>query len=116
MIIADENCRVRRGEVKEIAIRPIKLEENTVVYPLYIMRNAFGSVVDVIEKRRSRVEEKKEINKAIFLPVFDGEIKRGQLLGVVNVYSVEVQPYEVIWRWLEEWQSEFSKIFAEVVG
>jgi len=115
-IVAAENCRVKKGEVEEIAIEPIKLEENTIVYPLYIMRNAFGSVVDVIEKRPSRVEERKEIDKAIFLPVFDGEIKKGQLLGVMNVYSVEVQPYEVIWRWLEEWQAEYRKIFAEVIG
>lgn len=83
-IVAAENRKVRRDEVEEIAIEPISLEENTIVYPLYGMRNAFGTVVDVVEKRRSRVEEKKEITKAVFLPVFDGEVRRGQLLGVVQ--------------------------------
>ncbi|MDI3497706.1 DUF22 domain-containing protein [Archaeoglobus sp.] len=115
-IVAAENRKVRKGEVEEIAIEPISLEENTIVYPLYVMRNAFGSVVDVVEERPRRVEERREIIKAVFLPVFDGEIRKGQLLGVMNVYSIEVQPYEVIWRWLEEWQGEFRRLFAEVVG
>ncbi len=115
-IVAAESMKVRRGEVEEIEIEPIRLEENTIVYPLYGLRNAFGSVIDVVEARPSRVEDKKELRKAFFLPLFDGEVRRGQLLGVMNVYSVEVQPYEVIWRWLEDWQSEFRKIFVEVVG
>ncbi len=116
-IVAAESMKVRRGEVEEIEIEPIRLEENTIVYPLYGLRNAFGSVIDVVEARPSRVEDKKELRKAFFLPLFDGEVRRGQLLGVMNVYSVEVQPTRssggglrigrvsserYSWRWLDE--------------
>lgn len=113
-IVADKNVAVKKGEVVEIEIEPIKLEENTIVYPLYIMRNAFGTIVDLIEKEPARVEDSKVIEKVLFLPIFDGEVKKGQLLGVVNVYSVEIESYEILGKWLSEWVEEMKKAIGEV--
>ena len=113
-IIADEDVKVGAGKVVEIDVKPISIEENTILYPLYIMRNAYGSIIDLIERKPSMVEERKEITRVLFMPVFDGEIKRDQLLGVVNVYSVEVRPYETLSRWLNEWAEEMKNIFARV--
>ena len=110
MIIANEDREVRKGKIARVRIKPLKLEKNTILYPLYIMRNAYGTVLDLIQAGRvSRVEEEKEIVEAIFMPVFDGVIKKGQLLGVFNVYSVEVKPYEVLRKWLEEWSKQIKE-------
>ncbi len=110
MVIADEDIEVKKGKIVRIRIKPIKLEKNTILYPLYIMRNAYGTVLDLIQSGKvSKVEEEKEIVNAIFIPVFDGTIKRGQLLGVFNVYSVEVKPYEVLSKWLEEWSKQIRE-------
>lgn len=113
-VIADEDTRVETGRIVEINIKPVSIEENTILYPLYIMRNAYGSVIDLIEKKPSMVEEEKEITRALFMPVFDGEIRKGQLLGVVNVYSVDVKPYDTLSRWLSEWAEEMKNVFARV--
>lgn len=108
-IVADENVILKRGEVTEIGIETLKLEENTIVYPLYIMRHAFGTIIDLIEAKPARVERPKTIRKVLFMPLFDGEIKKGQLIGVVNVYNVEIESYEVLSKWLSEWVEEMKK-------
>ncbi|MEM0215210.1 MAG: DUF22 domain-containing protein [Archaeoglobaceae archaeon] len=112
-LIANENVSLRKGEVAEVEIEPLRLEENTIVYPLYIMRHALGTVVDLIEAKPAKVESPKMIRKVLFMPVFDGEIRKGQLIGVVNVYNVEVESYEVLSKWLSEWVDEMKKAGGE---
>lgn len=102
-IVAAEDVDLRRGEAVEIKIEPIKLEENTIVYPLYIMKNAYGTVVDLVEKELRKVEEEKTLCKVIFMPIFDGKIRKGQMVGVVNIYSVEVRPHRMMEEWFKEW-------------
>ncbi len=36
------------------------------------------------------------MREAIFLPIFDGKIEKGDLLGVINLYNIEVSPFEKI--------------------
>lgn len=91
LLIADENAKVKKGEVTRIRIKEVKLPPNTVVVPLAIMRNAYGSVLDVVQLGKpSRVEEEKVLHQAIFLPIEDGKIEEGDLIGVINVYYVGV--------------------------
>ncbi|MDI9610502.1 MAG: DUF22 domain-containing protein [Archaeoglobales archaeon] len=113
-IVANEDLAVKKGKLAEIEIEPVKLEENTILYPLYIMRHAYGTIVDLIEKEPAKVENPKIIRKVLFLPVFDGEIKRGQLIGVVNVYNVEIESYEILGKWLSEWVEEMKRALGEV--
>ncbi|MFN3383642.1 MAG: DUF22 domain-containing protein [Archaeoglobaceae archaeon] len=90
-IVADENFEVEKGEVVTARIRGVEIPENTIPVPMMITRNAMGNLVDVISPGRPRkVEERRFINEAIFIPVKDGEIKKGDLLGVLNVYYVSV--------------------------
>ncbi len=111
-IVADEDIKVRKGELAEIRVEPLRLEENTIVYPLYIMRHALGTIIDLVESKPAKVENPKTIRKVLFMPVFDGEIKKGQLVGVVNVYNVEVESYEVLSKWLNEWVEEMKKVLG----
>lgn len=90
-LVADESVEVKSGEVEKVKIRGIEIPENTIPVPMVIMRNAMGNVVDVISPGRpKKVEERRFVNEAVFVPVADGEIKKGDLLGVLNVYYVAV--------------------------
>lgn len=103
LLIADENKRVKAGEACIISLKKLKLPKNTIVYPFGIMRHPFGVVIDTIQKRMSKVEEEKEIEKAVFLPVADGDIRRGELVGILNIYDVEVKALDKLRSWLREW-------------
>ncbi len=98
VLIADENVSVERGKIALVKVRRIALPPYTVVSPLSVMRHALGTVVDVYEERPSRIEEEKEIVAAAFLPVEDGEIEEGDLVGIVKVYVVNVAPPELMTR------------------
>lgn len=67
------------------------------------MRHPYGVLLDTIPKKMSRVEEKKEIDKAVFLPIADGDIRKGELVGILTVYDVEVSAVERLKNWLREW-------------
>ncbi len=97
LLVADETVKVKRGDIVRVKIKEVKLPPNTVVVPLSIMRNAFGTVLDVVQLGRpSRVEEEKRIQQAVFLAVDDGVIEEGDLIGVINVYFVGVDKLESI--------------------
>jgi len=52
------------------------------------MRHAYGSVADIFcDCPPWKVEEGGEIRKVVFLPLLDGEVREGELLGVLNFYS-----------------------------
>ncbi len=95
VLVADEDVAVRKGDVVRIKIREIELPPSTVVVPLSVMRNAYGTVLDVVEVGRPRkVEEVKKLHQAVFLAVEDGKIERGDMIGVINVYYVGMEDVE----------------------
>ncbi len=113
LLLSNENVEVREGELAEIEIKPLKIEKNAIVCPLCSMRNAIGTVLDVVGTH-GKVEEEKRIDRVLFLPVYSGTIKKNQLLGVLNIYNVEVKPYEVLDRLLRDWRSRIRSRVVEV--
>ena len=79
-----------RGEPTIIAVNPIKLPKNTITYPVSVMRHAYGSFLDIyLHGPPKKVEEEgRTIRKIVFLPVLDGEVKKGELLGILNICRV----------------------------
>ncbi len=90
LVVAKEDLEVGRGDIAFIDIEKIKIPGNTIVSPLSLMRNELGIVLDVYESYppRVKIEDPKDIERAAFLAVKDGEIKKGDLLGVVKVFIV----------------------------
>lgn len=86
-----------------VSIKRLKLPKNTIVYPFGIMRHPFGIVLEAVQRRMRKLEEEKEIEKVVFLPVADGEIKRGELIGIITVYDIEVKAIEWLKSLLREW-------------
>ncbi len=88
-LIADENVEVRKGRSVFVRVRDVELPPNTIPVPLYMMRHALGVCIDVFQPgRHRRVEERRHVNRALFMPVFDGVIEEGDIIGVLNVYYV----------------------------
>ncbi len=114
MIIADERKEVRYGEPEIIKIKKIKIPKNTITYPMCIMRHAYGAFVDLYsDLPPQRVEDDRFVNYAIFLPVTDGEVNKGEILGIVNLYEVEVGSLTRVKQWLDSWLDQMGEAFAE---
>ncbi len=114
VMVADENKELRYGEPAVVKVKKVEVPPNTIIYPLHIMRHAYGTVVDIFcDYPPWKVEEGGEIRKVIFLPVMDGEVREGELLGVLNFYSVELSPIGKVRQWLSNWLDEMGRTFDE---
>lgn len=102
LLIADEKKKVNAGKACFVAVKKVNLSRNTLIYPMRIMRNPYGFFVDVVFETLVKVEDEKTINKVIFMPVIDGEINRGDLIGIINVYEAEVSMIEKLKSWVSE--------------
>jgi len=89
--ISAETKRLKRGVAEIIKIRPIEISDHSTVSTLGIMRQAYGTMVGGIAKEPWNLESKKTIKEVVFLPIMDGEVKEGQLIGVFNVTRVAVR-------------------------
>ncbi|WP_290726103.1 DUF22 domain-containing protein [Archaeoglobus sp.] len=88
-LIADEDVEVERGKPVVVKVRTVDIPENTIVGPLNIMRHALGTVIEVECGVPDRVEDEKCISQVLFVPVDDGVIKAGYLVGVLKVFFVK---------------------------
>ncbi len=107
MLIAAKDVKVEANKVAIVEIEELYIPKNTIVSPLSIMRHALGSVVDIFQPGEpKKVEEDKTIKAVVFLPIKDGLIKKGQLVGVINVRYVRIGTIkrisELIAKWLDE--------------
>lgn len=114
VLVADENREVKYGVPAVVRVKRIEVPPNTIVYPLHIMRHAYGTVVDVFcDCRPWKVEEGGDIRKVVFLPVMDGEVREGEILGVLNFYNVETSPVNKVKQWFNDWLDEVGRSFIE---
>lgn len=90
VLISNEDRKLKRGEPAIIAVNPVKLPKNTITYPLSIMRHAYGSFLSIyMHSPPKKVDEEgRVIDRIVFLPVLDGEVKEGELLGILNLYRI----------------------------
>ena len=107
ILTAAKDVDVEANKVAIVDVEELKIPKNTVISPLSIMRHALGIVVDVFQPGEpKRVEDEKVIRSAVFLPIKDGTIKKGQLIGVINVRYVKISAIkkisELITKWLDE--------------
>ncbi|MFN3383621.1 MAG: DUF22 domain-containing protein [Archaeoglobaceae archaeon] len=113
LLIADEKKKLQAGKACLVAVKKLKIPRNSVIYPMRIMRNPYGVFIDAVLERVARVEEEKTIGKVIFLPLIDGEINKGDLIGIINIYDVEVSTIEKLRTWVDEWIESQRQILYE---
>lgn len=91
MLIANEDVKVEKGKQYKIKIKDVDIPPDTISIPCSCMRNALGFVEATGKSGRpGLVEEKRKIDFVVFTAIEDGEIKNGDLLGVVNVFPVMI--------------------------
>lgn len=113
LLIADEKKKLQAGKTCLVAVKKLTIPRNSLIYPMHIMRNPYGVFVDAVLQRVARVEDEKIVNKVVFLPVLNGEINRGDIIGIINIYEVEVSTWEKLKTWVSEWIEAQQRILYE---
>jgi hypothetical protein len=88
MLIADENVSVKAGELKLIKIKQISLPKDTLAVPCAFAQHELGVVLKIQHKGLTLIETEREISLVQFLAFSDGQISKGDLLGIINVFSI----------------------------
>jgi len=90
MLISTGYVEVTKGDVIQIPIKKTVVYENTVSLPCAFCHHALGTVLKVQSEGMALVESKRNISSIVFLPILDGMIEKGDLLGVINVFPIIV--------------------------
>ncbi len=90
MLISAGDLEVKKGDVIKIPIKKTVVYENTVSLPCAFCHHALGTVLKVQSEGAALVESERIISNVVFLPILDGIIKKGDLLGVINVFPIIV--------------------------
>ena len=92
MVIANEDKEVKKNELVNITIQEIKVPPKAIALPCIVMRHALGLVAALASVGKPKiVEEGRVFDEAIFQPISDGLVHKGELLGVVNVFYASVE-------------------------
>ncbi len=86
MAIADEDKTVKKDESVNIKIKPVEFPGGAIAFPCSFMRHALGVVLGIHKAGSPKhVESTRVADEVIFFPIKDGEVKKGDLLSVINV-------------------------------
>lgn len=89
MITSDADLEIRAGEYKKIPIREIILEADSLAIPCVFIYHAMASVINVSSNNSPcLVDEERIIRYAYIFGQATGEIKEGDLLGVLNIFHI----------------------------
>ena len=90
MLISAEDVEVKKGEVIQIPVKKTVIHQNAVALPCAFCHHANGVVLKVQSEGVVLVESERNISSIVFLPILDGMIEKGDLLGVINVFPIIV--------------------------
>ena len=89
MIVANEDVDIREGEYKKIPIKEICIESDMVAMPCVFSQHAVASVLRIGTKGGCKpVEDERLVNTAYIIGQETGHIRRGDLLGILNLFPI----------------------------
>ncbi len=89
MVIADEDVTIGAGKLERVKVKEIKVQKDMLAMPCAFSHHPLVSVVKVgAKKGPAPVETDRVINTAYVLGQEAGEIKKGDLLSVLNLYPI----------------------------
>lgn len=89
MVIADEDVTIGAGKLERIKVKEIKVQKDMLAMPCAFSHHALVSVIKVGAKNGpAPVETYRIIDTAYVLGQESGEIKKGDLLSVLNLYPI----------------------------
>jgi len=89
MVIADEDITIGAGKLERVKVKEIKVQKDMLAIPCAFSHHPIISVVKVATKEGpSPVEVDRTINVAYVIGQESGEINKGDLLSVLNLYPI----------------------------
>ncbi|CAB3289898.1 DUF22 domain-containing protein [Methanocaldococcus lauensis] len=88
-IVADEDKEFKQGDIKPIRIKKIKIPPMSVLLICPYGRHRVGHVIAVGEEVPMPIEAEREVDMAAFACGFDGEVKKGDLIGMLLIVASE---------------------------
>ncbi|MCX9086804.1 MAG: DUF22 domain-containing protein [Candidatus Methanoperedens sp.] len=89
MIIADEDITIGAGKLKKVKVKEIVVQKDILAMPCAFSHHPVVSVIKVKTRDGpSPIETDRIINGAFVLGQEAGEIKKGDLLSVLNLYPI----------------------------
>jgi hypothetical protein len=89
MVIADEDITIGAGKLERVKVKEIKVQKDMLAIPCAFSHHPIVSVVKVATKEGpSPVEVDRTINVAYVIGQESGEINKGDLLSVLNLYPI----------------------------
>ncbi len=88
-IVADEDMEFKQGDIKPIRIKKIKIPPMSVLLICPYGRHRVGQVIAVGEEIPMPIEVEREADMATFACGFSGEVKKGDLIGMLLIIAAE---------------------------
>ncbi|KZX15892.1 hypothetical protein MBCUT_12170 [Methanobrevibacter cuticularis] len=90
LIVADENITLNEGTSTSIKIREIYIPEKHIVSIGAYAANKYGHPIAVGGDTHLPLSMDKKVNRAAFTVFLDGKVKKGDLLGFLSLFPVEI--------------------------
>ncbi len=89
MLIADEDVTIGAGKLERVKVKEIKIQKDMIAMPCAFTHHALVSVIKVGARNGpTPVETDRIIDTAYVIAHESGEIRKGDLLSVLNVYPI----------------------------
>jgi len=88
-LISAEDKKFKSGDSKPLKIKGIKIPPNNLISLCPYARNVVGAVIAIGEEIAMPIESERSADHCLFVAGIDGEIKKGDLVGVVTLTPVE---------------------------
>jgi hypothetical protein len=89
MVIADEDVTIGAGKLERVKVKEVNVQKDMLAIPCAFSHHPLVSVIKVATRYGpAPVETDRIINAAYVLGQESGEIKKGDLLSVLNLYPI----------------------------
>ena len=90
VIVADENAVLENGKSVSIKIKEISIPAKHIVSISSYAANKYGHPIAVGSETHIPLSMDKTVNRAAFIASSDGSIEKGDLLGFLSLFPVEI--------------------------
>jgi hypothetical protein len=89
MLIADEDLTIGAGKLEKVKVKEIVVQKDMLAMPCAFSHHPVVSVIKVKTRNGpSPIETDRTIDEAFVLGQESGEVKKGDLLSVLNLYPI----------------------------
>ncbi|MDY6966131.1 MAG: DUF22 domain-containing protein [Halobacteriota archaeon] len=88
-LIAAEDYKLKASETKSIKIEEITIPPNHMASLCPYARHTVGHIIAIGEEIPMPIEEKRSADYCLFVSGIEGEVRKGDLIGVISLVPIE---------------------------